>query len=115
MIKEINIQITRSLGGFEFVKLGAVASYDDTLFGGVESQMKEIKMELDKAFESLFKKEDFVQETPLSKREVVEVNTPLFDNIKAALHTKRADMETIEQSYILSEEIKKLLLITKNK
>ncbi len=105
--KEIFLQVTRNLGNFESVKLGA--SFDVTEKDDLMESYKAINDKLQTAFESIFKEDVFVK-SPKYERKPLTLNTVDYDRVKASMVAKRATIEDVEKYYYIDIDVMKELM-----
>lgn len=105
--KEIFLQVTRNLGNFESVKLGA--SFDVTEKDDLQESYKAINDKLQTAFNSIFKENVFV-EAPQGERVPLMLDTLEFDRVRASMVAKRATIEDVEKHYYIDIDVMKELI-----
>ena len=105
--KEIFLQVTRNLGNFESVKLGA--SFDVTEKDDLQESYKAINDKLQAAFDSIFKENVFVEEAK-GERKPLLLNTLEYDRVKASIIANRATIEDVEKYYYIDIDVMKELM-----
>ena len=118
-LKEIHYQITKNIGNFESVKLGATFDVEknDLLAHNVQIEglahlqesYNKINDKLQTAFDSIFKENVFV-EAPQGERVPLTLNTVEFDRVRASIVAKRATIEDVEKHYYIDIDVMKELI-----